>query len=175
MFAASPPAAVGEDSDGSSGGFMLLAAGEHRVEAGEHLDQVDVNGDDGDEVDDGHQREHVAESLRAGEVEAIKKPKVERNKEAMIKAASTPCRCAPPLRPAAGVSFVSRSAATVFLIGINAPRQGIKKCTFPAEGLDFWVVISEQFRIMFGVPRPLKVGGVCPPTFPGTSEMDLWK
>ena len=49
----------------------------------------------------------------------------------------------------------------------------IKKCTSPAEGLDFWEVSSGPFRTVFGVPRPLKVGGLCPPTFPETSRMGL--
>ena len=33
--------------------------------------------------------------------------------------------------------------------------------------------IPEPFRAMFGVPHPLKVGGLRPPTFPGTSGMGL--
>ncbi len=53
------------------------------------------------------------------------------------------------------------------------PGRGNKKCTFPAEGLDFWEVGLGPFRTMSGVPHPLKVGGLRPPTFPGTSEMGL--
>ena len=33
------------------------------------------------------------------------------------------------------------------------------------------MVISGSFRAMFEVPHPLKVGGLRPPTFPGTSGM----
>ena len=65
------------------------------------------------------------------------------------------------------------AAYSVFFFwpGYSTPRQGIKKCTFPREGLDFWEVISGQFRTVFGVPHLLKVGGRR--TFPGTSEIGL--
>ena len=33
------------------------------------------------------------------------------------------------------------------------------------------MVNLRPFRSMFGAPRPLKVGGLRPPTFPGTSEI----
>ena len=55
----------------------------------------------------------------------------------------------------------------------NASRRGIKKCSLPAEGLDFREVIPGPFRTVFGVPRPLEVGGLRPPTFPGTSLLGL--
>ena len=60
-----------------------------------------------------------------------------------------------------------------FVPAIEGPRRWNKKCTFLAEGLDFWEVNFGPFWTMFGVPRPLKVGGVRPPTFPGTSLLGL--
>ena len=47
-------------------------------------------------------------------------------------------------------------------------RRWNKTCTFPAEGLDYCEDILGPFRTMLGVPHPLKVGGLRPPTFPGT-------
>ena len=57
---------------------------------------------------------------------------------------------------------------------LYTPRRGNKTCKFLAEGLDFWEVILVTFRTMLGVARPLKVGGLRPPTFPGTSPLGLW-
>ena len=50
----------------------------------------------------------------------------------------------------------------------KTPRQRIKKCTFPAEGMDLWEVSVGHFRTRLEVPGPLKVGGASPPDLPGS-------
>ena len=55
----------------------------------------------------------------------------------------------------------------VFNMLFYTPRRWNKKCTFPAEDLDFWEVSLGPFRTMLGVPRPPQSRGASPPDLPG--------
>jgi len=51
------------------------------------------------------------------------------------------------------------------------PGQGNKKCKFFGRESGLSMVNLGPFRAMSGAPRPLKVGRLRPPTFPGTSAI----